>query len=70
MTELDVPQIREAGLAYFYNLARVLKEDFQPYSEKLIDFTLKLAHSDNSVQYKSEQNQALDFESEEDMDEA
>ena len=36
MTTLNVPQIREAGLAYFYNLARLLQEDFQAYAQKLV----------------------------------
>ena len=36
MTTLDIPQIREAALAYFYNLAQCLQSDFAPYAEKMV----------------------------------
>jgi hypothetical protein len=37
MTSLGDPAIREAGLAYFYNIARVLNEEFQFYTDKLVN---------------------------------
>lgn len=54
MIKNDDPSIREAALAFFYNIARILKEDFSNYIEKLVGFALKLAESQEAVVYENE----------------
>jgi len=68
MTTSSDPSIREGGLAFFYNLARCLKEDFAPFTQKLVEFALPLAESQEAVTYENTNKEQFDLGSDSDED--
>ncbi len=49
MVASQEPQIREASLAFFYNVAGCLKEAFGVYVNELVPFTLKLLEQSHEI---------------------
>jgi hypothetical protein len=47
MVASQEPQIREASLAFFYNIAGCLKETFGDYINDLVPFTLRILEQNN-----------------------
>jgi hypothetical protein len=65
---LEDYEIREACFTFFYNLAEGLGKDFEFIFDKLIDFTLKQAASEEGIKYikdkPTEEGFSLDTDSE------
>jgi hypothetical protein len=73
MTQSTEPQVREAALCFFYNVAGCLKEKFAIFIEKLVGFTINLANLENEVEKsapKAKKEFSLDSDSEEEDAEA
>jgi len=44
------PEIREAGLVYFYELAMQMKSHFSIFMDKLVTFALNIADANNELE--------------------
>ncbi len=75
MITVEDYEIREGGLSFFYNLAAAIGPKFEQFFDQLIEFTLKIANSEDGIKYmkKEEQKEEFslgsdsDFEDEEDL---
>lgn len=61
--------MREGCFSFFYNLANAIGSEFEVMFDKLIEFTLKQAASEEGVKYTKEKGGfSLDSDSEDDED--
>ncbi|CAD8054568.1 unnamed protein product [Paramecium sonneborni] len=65
LTKHDDFEIREACLAFFYNMAAAQGEKFAPIFTQIISYTMKLAESKEGISYDKEKKEfSLDTDSE------